>query len=60
MVDAKGMTPAEVFKESVSFIRRGESINAIRLIRLNYPMTLREAYDLVNAISNVITRNDIL
>lgn len=48
------MTPAETFKEIVGLIYEGWSIEAIRIAKERFALTLREAKDLVETISDML------
>lgn len=45
------LDPARLFKDMVVLIRKGQTINAIRLCREHTGLTLREAKDLCEAIA---------
>lgn len=49
------MTPAEAYRRTVALIRAGRTIDAIKLARQEYGLTLKEAKDLVEAIMETTT-----
>lgn len=48
-------SPAEVYRTAVAMIRAGRSIDAIRLIRNEFGLSLAEAKGLVEAIIEYVT-----